>query len=65
MEPNSVDQTLTDHTHTPEARDEERSRLADDVAEFLATGGKIKEVPKDFRADPPRKPQSNYGRNSI
>lgn len=65
MDTDTLDQAPADHTHTPEARDEERSRLADDVARFLATGGEIKEVPKDFRADPPRKPQSNYGRNSI
>jgi hypothetical protein len=42
-----------------------RNQLAEDVEQFLARGGKIQEVPRNFRADPPRKPESNYGRSSI
>ena len=42
-----------------------RSQLAADVEQFLKQGGRIQEVPVDFRADPPKRPESNYGRGSI
>ena len=42
-----------------------RNQLEDDVERFLAEGGNIEQVPRDFRADPPKKPESNYGRGSI
>lgn len=51
--------------YTSFARATTRDQLAEDVERFLQQGGGIKEVPKDFRADPPRKPESNYGRGSI
>lgn len=51
--------------HSVAARSGERDQLAADVEAFLKKGGDIKEVPKDFRADPPKKPQNNYGRGSI
>ena len=47
------------------AREEERSQLAVDLEAFLRKGGEVQEVPRGFRADPPRKPESNYGRGSI
>lgn len=51
--------------HSVSARAPVRDRLAADVEAFLACGGNIKEVPKDFRADPPKRPESRYGRGSI
>ncbi len=51
--------------HTIKARSEDRSRLAADVEAFLESGGDIEEVPRNLRADPPRKPQNNYGRGSL
>jgi hypothetical protein len=42
-----------------------RSQLAEDVERFLKQGGCIEEVPVDFRADPPKRPENNYGRGSI
>ena len=51
--------------HSVEARSAVRGQLADDVARFLKTGGSVQEVPKDYRADPPRAPENNYGRGSI
>jgi hypothetical protein len=42
-----------------------RSQLASDVEAFLALGGSIEEVPKDFRADPPRQLENRYGRSAI
>ncbi len=51
--------------YSPEAREEERSDIADAVEAFLKSGGKVTEVPKGERADPPKKPENNYGRGSI
>ena len=52
-------------SYTPEARAEKRDELAADVEQFLKSGGKVAEIPKGERADPPRKPENNYGRGSI
>ena len=51
--------------YSPEAKEEERGQLANDVEAFLKSGGKVKDVPRGERADPPRKPENNYGRGSI
>ena len=51
--------------HSIASRTPARNQLAEDVEQFLARGGKIQEVPRNFRADPARKPESNYGRGSI
>ena len=51
--------------YTPEARAEEREQLAADVEKFLNSGGEVAEIAKGERADPPRKPENNYGRGSI
>ncbi len=51
--------------YTPEARADEREQIADDVKSFLSKGGKVREIPKGERADPPKKPENNYGRGSI
>jgi len=47
------------------AKESMRQQLAADVEAFLAAGGQIEEVPHDYRADPPKKPENNYGRGSI
>lgn len=51
--------------HSVEAREGVRNQLAADLEAFLARGGNIEEVPRDFRADPPKRPESSYGRGSI
>ena len=51
--------------HSVAARSVERSQLAADLEAFLRRGGNIQEIPKDLRADPPKKPENNYGRGSI
>ena len=61
----SVDEAIHEAAHDVEAKAADRRNLQDDVERFLQTGGEITEVPKDFRADPPKKPESNYGRGSI
>ena len=62
MEPNAKQDA---DQYTPEARAAERDRLADDIQRFLKKGGKVDEIPQGERADPPRKPENNYGRGSI
>lgn len=52
-------------SYTPEARAEERQQLAADIEKFLSTGGQVAEIPKGERADPPRRPENNYGRGAI
>lgn len=51
--------------YNPKARLEDRTQLQSDIENFLAGGGEVKEVPRGERADPPRKPENNYGRGSI
>jgi len=51
--------------HSAAARAALRNTIAADVEAFLARGGSIEKVADDQRADPPKKPESNYGRGSI
>jgi len=48
-----------------QAREALRASMAADVEAFLARGGRIREVEPDVMADPPRKPQTNYGSRPI
>jgi len=52
-------------SYSPEARAEERCQLAADIEKFLKAGGAVDEIPHGERADPPKKPENNYGRGSI
>ena len=54
-----------EEVHSSAARAALRNTIAADVEAFLARGGSIKQVADDHRADPPKKPESNYGRGSI
>ena len=42
-----------------------RTQLSDQIEEFLAGGGSINQIDPNVMADPPRKPQSNYGSRPI
>lgn len=42
-----------------------RQQLEDDIQKFLSTGGEIKQVDPHVTADPPKRPQSNYGSRPI
>ena len=46
-------------------KEAERLRLQADVEAFLARGGKIVEVPTNVVGDPPKKPASSYGGQSL
>jgi hypothetical protein len=47
------------------ARNRMREQLDADVEAFLARGGKIQSVDANVMADPPKRPESNYGGQPI
>ena len=46
-------------------RERLRNQVANEVEVFLAQGGGITEIEDNLRADPPKKPESNYGSRPI
>ena len=50
---------------TVESRKRLRAMMEEQVEEFLAKGGKIQKIPSNVVADPPKKPESNYGNRPI
>lgn len=52
-------------TLTVSSKEALRRQLEEEMARFLAQGGKIKEIPPDVTTDPPQKPVSNYGSKPI
>ncbi|WP_415837430.1 hypothetical protein [Parendozoicomonas haliclonae] len=50
---------------TVESRKRLRELMEIQIQEYLANGGKIHEVPSNVVADPPKKPESNYGNRPI
>jgi len=46
-------------------KEAERLRLQADIEAFLACGGKIVKVPTNVINDPPKKPVSSYGGQSL
>jgi len=49
----------------PAAKEKIRSQLNDDIAAYLQKGGKVQVIEQDVRADPPKKPNSEYGSGPI
>ena len=47
------------------SRQKIRDELEEQMAAFLARGGKIAEVPANVTADPPKKPSPDYGGRPI
>ncbi len=47
------------------SRQKVRNEIEDQIAAFLARGGKINEVPPNVTADPPKKPTPDYGGRPI
>ena len=50
---------------TLSSRNAERQKLQEDMERFLNGGGQIKQIDRNVRMDPPRKPESNYGSRPI
>lgn len=47
------------------SKEAERRRLQEEVEAFLKNGGRIQEVAPNVVADPPTRPESNYGGQPI
>ena len=47
------------------ARKKARDQLARDMEEFMKRGGEIRQIADNVRADPPRKPNTDYGSSPI
>lgn len=47
------------------AKEEVRKKLNEDIEAFLKQGGQIQHVDMGIVSDPPKKPESNYGRRPI
>ena len=52
-------------TRSVTSRHRLRSQVEEDIARFLQEGGAINHIEPDVTADPPRKPESNYGSRAI
>lgn len=50
---------------TVACKDAARRQLEEDMRRFLSSGGQVRVVDSNVRADPPRKPESNYGSRPI
>lgn len=50
---------------TPSSRQKQREQMQREIEEFLARGGKIHQIAPNVTADPPRKPDSDYGSRPI
>lgn len=48
-----------------EAKARERERLEQQIAEFMARGGRVQEIDSNVVSDPPKKPDSKYGSRPI
>lgn len=63
-DPSSIDADQ-EYTHSLDVRNRVRDQLESDIAAFLAEGGSIEQVDDNVRADPPRRPETRYGRRAI
>lgn len=50
---------------SPTIKQKIRGQLQDDIEAFLQKGGKVQMIERDVRADPPRKPNAQYGSSPI
>lgn len=50
---------------TVASRQRLRDQLSSDIEAYLAKGGKISQVDSNVSADPPKRPESNYGQRPI
>jgi len=52
-------------TLTVSSKEEARRQLEEEMERFLASGGKIRQIPPDESADPPKRPSGGYGSKPI
>lgn len=61
----SSDSEYGEYSNSLTAKEVERARLQAEMEAFLASGGRINEIPANVVTDPPRKPTSSYGGQPI
>lgn len=57
--------TSAELARTPQANEDARQQMANEVDAFLARGGAVKEIERGERADLPKKPENKYGSRPI
>lgn len=62
---NSSNRDDSPEERTVASRQHLREQMAREIEEFLARGGKINQIEPNVTADPPRKPDSDYGSRPI
>lgn len=62
---NNREREETPEERTVASRQKQREQMAREIEEFLARGGKISQIEPNVTADPPRKPDSDYGSRPI
>jgi len=61
----SNDEQIGDLNSSLSQKQKEREDLRAQMEAFLSSGGNISHIERDVLADPPKKPQSNYGGQPI
>lgn len=61
----AVDPADDPELRTVSSRQKLREEMDSEIERFLSQGGRITEVPANVTADPPKKPESNYGGRPI
>lgn len=54
-----------EQSFSPKCREDLRTELDRQVQDFLKNGGEIQDIEPNVMADPPKKPQNNYGSRPI
>lgn len=62
---NADDVITSDSVAVLANKERERLKIQSDIESFLASGGKINAIDNNVVADPPKKPDSNYGSQPI
>lgn len=52
-------------TLTVSSKEQARRQLEEEMERFLASGGKIRQIPPDESTDPPKRPSGGYGSRPI
>lgn len=52
-------------TLTVSSKEAARRQLEEEMERFLASGGKIRQIPPDESTDPPKRPSGGYGSRPI
>jgi|TARA_R110002049_G_scaffold8760_2_gene46734 flagellar basal body-associated protein FliL len=65
MSQEALSQTEYSSESPQNVRENVRQQLSNDIENFLKNGGNVQRVENNVRADPPKKPNMNYGSTPI